>query len=250
MRSTSAFLTIGAASPAAAPSGAAQSGAAQSGADLGPMPEWNLADLYPSPDSPEVARDLAKVLEDARALKARYQGKLAGMGHDGAGLAQAIDDYERLIDVMGRLGSYSGLLYYANMADPARAKFYGDVREKLTNASSEFLFFELELNKIDEGELTEALKTPALARFKPWLDDLRKEKPFQLDEKLEQLFLEKSMTAGGAFDRLFNETMTELRFEVAGEPEPLALEPTLNFLMHPDRGRRQAAAEALAKVFQ
>ncbi|MDX2155282.1 MAG: M3 family oligoendopeptidase [Hyphomicrobiaceae bacterium] len=213
------------------------------------MPEWNLADLYPAPDSQEVARDLARVMDDARGLKHRYQGKLVGLGRDGTALAQAIESYEKLVDVMGRLGSYSGLLYYANMTDPARAKFYGDVREKLTNASSEFLFFELELNQIDESDLAEALKVPALARVKPWLDDLRKEKPYQLDEKLEKLFLEKSMTAGGAFDRLFNETMSELRFDVAGEAEPLALEPTLNFLMHPDRSRRQAAAEALAKVF-
>jgi oligoendopeptidase F len=217
--------------------------------DLGAMPEWNLADLYPAMDAPEVLRDLEQVAADAKALKARFQGKLKGMGRDGLALAEAIEAYERLADLMGRLGSYSGLLYYANMADPARAKFYGDVREKLTAASGEFLFFELELNQIDEGELAEAFKEPRLARLKPWLDDLRKEKPYQLDEPIEKLFLEKSMTAGGAFDRLFNETMTELRFEVDGEPQPLGLEPTLNFLMHPERAKRQAAAEAMAKVF-
>ena len=54
----------------------------------------------------------------------------------------------------------------------------------------------------------------------------------------------------GSWSRLFSETMTALRFEVAGETEPLALEPTLNFLMHPDGRKRQAAAEALAKRVQ
>jgi oligoendopeptidase F len=234
--------------PRAAAGSAASAGAAA--ADLGPMPEWNLGDLYPSPDAPEVARDLAKAASDAKALKERYQGKLVPIGRDGHALAEAIEAYERLSDLMGRLGSYSGLLYYANMADPARAKFFGDVREKLTNASADLLFFELELNKIDEGDLALAMKVPALARLKPWLDDLRKEKPYQLEETIEKLFLEKGQTAGGAFDRLFSETMTELRFTVAGEPAPLALEPTLNFLMHPERARRQAAAEALAEVFQ
>jgi len=226
----------------------ASAGAAPS-PDLGAMPEWNLADLYPAMDSPELKRDLEKAGADAKALKERYQGKLVGMARDGAALADALEAYERLADLMGRLGSYSGLLYYADMTDPARAKFYGDVREKLTTASGEFLFFELELNQIDEADLEAAAGEPRLARLKPWLDDLRKEKPYQLDERTEKLFLDKSMTAGGAFDRLFNETMADLRFEVDGEPEPLGLEPTLNFLMHPDRARRQAAAEALAKVF-
>ncbi len=227
----------------------AAAGDGQGAQQLGAMPEWDLADLYPGPQSEEVARDLALVMERARDLKAGYQGKLGAIGRDGKALAVAIEAYEALIDTMGRLGSYSGLLYYANMADTARAKFYGDVREKLTAASSDFLFFELELNQIPEEDLAEALKEPAFARVKPWLDDLRKEKPYQLDEKLEQLFLEKSMTSNGAFDRLFNETMSEIRFEVPGEAEPLALEPTLNFLMSADRAKRQAAAEALAKVF-
>ncbi|MGE3710629.1 MAG: M3 family oligoendopeptidase, partial [Hyphomicrobiaceae bacterium] len=83
---------------------------------------------------------------------------------------------------------------------------------------------------------------------KPWFADLRKEKPYQLDEKIEQLFHEKSQTGRGAFNRLFNETMTSLRFDVDGEPEPLTLEPTLNLLSNPAEPRRHAAAEALAKT--
>jgi oligoendopeptidase F len=62
--------------------------------------------------------------------------------------------------------------------------------------------------------------------------------------------MEKSATSRSAWDRLFNETMTALRFDVEGEPKPLSLEPTLNFMMHPDPAKRKAAAEALAKVFQ
>ena len=88
---------------------------------------------------------------------------------------------------------------------------------------------------------------PALARYKPWIDDLRKEKPYQLEEQLERLFHEKAITSHGAWSRLFSETMTGLRFEVEGEAGPLALEPTLNFLMSPDEaqapgGRRGAGA--------
>ena len=165
-------------------------------------------------------------------------------------MAQAIAAYESLSDTIGKLGSYAGLLYAADTADPDKAKFYGDIQEKITTISTDLIFFELELNKIDDAALASALKVPALARYKPWIEDLRKEKPYQLDEQLERLFHEKSLTGRGAWSRLFSETMTALRFEVAGEKQPLALEPTLNFLMHPDRAKRQAAAEALAKVFK
>ena len=218
--------------------------------DLGPMPVWNLGDLYPGPKSGAVQTDLAKADAEAKRLQERYQGKLASAAANGSDLAEAINAYESLSDTLGRLGSYAGLLYAADTSNPEHAKFYGDIQEKLTAITTALIFFELELNTIDDGVLAQALKVPSLARYKPWLDDLRKEKPYQLEEKLERVFHEKSITSRASWNRLFNETMTALRFEVSGEKEPLTLEPTLNLLTHPDGGRRRAAAEALAKVFK
>ncbi|HRN85243.1 MAG TPA: M3 family oligoendopeptidase, partial [Hyphomicrobium sp.] len=225
--------------------GAAPAGAA----DLGVVPEWDLSDLYKGMDDPAVTQDLDRAAAEARRIKESYQGKLAALASDGASLADAIAAYEQLSDLMGKLGSYAGLLYAANQADPARAKFYGDISERLTRIATDLIFVELELNQIDETALEGAMNVPALQRFKPWLEDLRKEKPYQLDEKLEQLFTEKGQTGRGAFTRLFSETMTGLRFDVEGEPGPLALEATLNLLSDPAEPRRRAAAEALSKVF-
>ena len=179
-------------------------------------------DLYADPEVAEGGCDLDEARKRAKDLKDRYQGKIAGLGRDGEALAQALADYESLSDLIGRLGSYAGLLYAADTADSERAKFYGDIQERITAISSDLLFFELELNKIEDADLAAALQVPALAKYKPWIDDLRKEKPYQLDETLEKLFLEKAMTSRSAFDRLFNETMTGLRFEVAGEPVAFA----------------------------
>jgi oligoendopeptidase F len=225
-------------------------GEAKAAEALGPMPEWNLADLYSSPTAPEIARDLQAAANEARRIKEAYHGKIVGLASDGAVLALAIEEFERFVELMGRLGSYAGLYYAGNQGDPERAKFYGDISEKLTAISTEIIFFDLELNQIDEAVMAQAMKNPRLARYKPWIDNIRKEKPYQLEEKIERLFHEKSQTGGGAFNRLFNETIAALRFPVAGEPEPLALEMTLNMLSSPDEKKRGAAADALAKVFK
>src|SRR5262245_8716310 len=218
--------------------------------ELGPMPVWDLRDLYPGPQSEAVQADLRKAAAEAKSIKERYEGQLATLAKDGAPLAEAIADYERLSDTLGKLGAYAGLLYAADRSNPEHAQFYGNIQEQLTAIWTEVLFFELEINRLEDAELAQALTVPAVARYKPWLEDLRKEKPHQLEERLERLFHESALTSRSAWGRLFEETMAALHFAVKGEPAPLPIEPTLNLLMHPDGGRRQAAADALAKVFR
>ncbi len=212
---------------------------------LGPLPEWNLADLYAGPDAPEFAADMKTGERLAREFAETYRGKLAGL--DGAGLACALKEYEALSDLLGRTGSYAQLYYVGDTTDSQRGKFYGDVSAKLTDISTLLLFFELELNRIDDAALEKAMQVPALAHYQPWIENLRMEKPYQLDDKLEELFLEKSQTSASAFNRLFDETMAGLRFEVEGET--LTLEPTLNLMQNPVEARRKAGAEALARTF-
>lgn len=214
-------------------------------AALGPLPEWNLADLYASPEAPEFAADMTKGEVLSKAFAETYKGKLAGL--DGAQLARALKDYEVISDLLGRTGSYAQLYYVGDTTDAKRGQFYGNVSAKLTDISTLLLFFELELNRIEDAALAEKMKVPGLAHYRPWIDNLRMEKPYQLDDKLEELFLEKSQTGFAAFNRLFDETMAGLRFEVGGET--LTLEPTLNLMQDPDRARRQAGAEALARTF-
>jgi oligoendopeptidase F len=212
---------------------------------LAKLPEWNLNDLYESPQSAKLQADIIKATEDAKTFADTYQEKLKGLS--GEALAQSIKSYEALSDLVGRIGSYAQLYYVGDTTDSERAKFYGDVNAKLTDLSTLLLFYELEFNLLDDVALAAALKTSALAHYKPWIDNLRMEKPYQLEAKIEQLFLEKSQTGAGALNRLFDETMASLTFDVDGET--LRLEPTLNLMQHADENMRRKGAEALAKTF-
>ena len=94
------------------------------------MPEWNLADLYPAPDAPEVARDL----EGRRRRGAAHQGapiraSSSALAADGASWREAIEAYERFRDADGQARLLCRACSMpANQADPERAKFYGDIR--------------------------------------------------------------------------------------------------------------------------
>jgi oligoendopeptidase F len=140
------------------------------------------------------------------------------------------------------------LVHSGKTVDPDRAKFYGDVQERITAASIHLLFFVLELNRLDDAGLEAAMRDPALGRYRPWLEDIRKEKPYQLEDRIEQLFHEKSVTAYSAWNRLFDETIASLRFKVG--TRSLALEPTLNLLHDASGQTRKAASQALARTFK
>src|SRR6185312_14776248 len=149
----------------------------------------------------------------------------------------------------GRIVSYAGLVYAGDTSDPRRAKLYGDIQQQMTDASAHLLFFALELNLVDDALIEKALDAdPAFGHYRPWVLDLRKDKPYQLEDRVEQLFHEKSTTGRGAWNRLFDETMTDLRFTIDGEE--LTLEPTLNRLQDADGEVRRKASEALAATFR
>jgi oligoendopeptidase F len=223
----------------------------RSTAAVGKLPEWNLADLYQGMDDPQIARDLDRSDVESVAFEEQYKGKLnllAAAPGAGTALAEAVKRYEALDDLMGRLISYAGLIHSGNSIDPQRAKFYADMQERITAASTHLLFFVLELNRLDDAVLNAAMADPALGHYRPWVEDVRKEKPYQLEDRIEQLFHEKSVTAYSAWNRLFDETIATLRFKVG--TKSLAIEPALNLLQDPNEKMRKAAAQAIAHTFK
>src|SRR6202050_2097069 len=218
---------------------------------IGALPEWDLSALYSGLDDPAIKRDLERTDADCLAFEQAYKGKLAGLAaapDGGAALGEAVRRYEAISDRMGRLGSYAVLIHEGDTVDPARTKFYGDMQERMTAASTHLLFFELEFNRIDDAQLEAALADPALGHYRPWLDDVRRYRPYQLEDRVEQLFHEKSMTAYAAWNRQFDATIANLRFKVSGKS--LAIEPTLNLMQDRSGAKRKAAAQALAHTFK
>src|SRR5579864_7239477 len=218
---------------------------------VGKLPEWNLSDLYSGIDAPEIGRDLEKMDSECVAFETDYKGRLAeatARDDGGTWLVEAVQRYEAIDDLAGRLASYAGLIHAGDSIDAAISKFYGDVSERLTAASLHLVFFPLELNRVDDAVIERAMQTPELGHYRPWIEDLRKDKPYQLEDRVEQLFQEKSQTGYSAWNRLFDQTISTLRFKVKGQE--LAIEPVLSLLQDRDGAKRKAAADALAKTFK
>ena len=218
--------------------------AAAAKADAGALPGWDLSDLYPGPRSDEVRRDLEQAAAAAEALHEEFAGRVGDL--DGEILADLIARYEAIKETLERLTSYAYLVYCTAMDDAETAQFFQTVREETTATESRLLFLTLELNRIEDDALADKLKAPALARYAPWVRDVRAFRPFQLSDEVERLLLEKQVAGRAAWMRLFDETMAALRFPVRGEA--LGSAEALNLLSDKDRDVRREAAQALGTV--
>ncbi|MGO1120118.1 M3 family oligoendopeptidase [Rhodovibrionaceae bacterium A322] len=211
---------------------------------LGTLPEWDLTDLFPSSDGPELQEALARLTEEATAFRKDFEGRVADLS--GAELGGAIARCEALEESLGRVTSYAQLVYSGNISDPENARFFQSMQEKATALSSELLFFTLEINKLDDDQLTALMSDASLAAYEPWLRDLRSFRPHQLPDEHEKLLHEKQITGRSAWNRLFDETMAGLTFELDGEQ--LSNAEILNRMSNPDGGVRERAAKSFGKV--
>ena len=215
--------------------------------ELGSLPQWRLEDLYESADSPRFAADVERAQTEARLFSEAWRGRLAAIAtaeNGGERLAEAVRAYESLQDLIGRVMSYASLLYASDTSDGGA----GEVLRRHARAGDGAVWRSSVLRARAQPDRRRRARDrdggAGLAHYRPWLEDVRKEKPHQLPDDIEQLFLEKSVSSAAAWNRLFDDTMSALRFDFEGES--LTLEPLLGKLQDPDERRREAAANALA----
>ncbi|WP_428391299.1 M3 family oligoendopeptidase [Lichenicoccus sp.] len=201
------------------------------------LPHWDLSDLYDGPESAALASDLDSAARRAKDFATAHAGRLAG--YDAKALTEAIAEYERIDELLGRAASYGGLLFAGNSSDSPIARASQSISERVNAIGTDLVFFTLELNRIEAP--------PAITRWQPFLRDLRVFRPHQLSDEIERTLHEKEVTGRAAWSRLFDETIAGLRVRI-GEEE-LTVGDALNRLSDHDRAVREAAAHAIGAVF-
>ena len=227
-------------SPVTAPNGAAS--AASKASDL---PVWDLSDLYPSMDGPELAKDLDAMDQAAKAFHEQFKGKLEKL--TGGALADAIAAYERIDEVLSRIMSFAHLTYAGDMTDAEIGRFFSSMQDRVTQISTPLLFFTLEINKLSDDNMAAKLKDVKLAAYRSWLRDVRVFRPHQLDDELERMLHERHVVGRSAWNRLFDETVAGLRFPFRGDE--LTSSEILNLMSDSDGEKRKEAAKSVGAVF-
>lgn len=211
-------------------------------ADLYADVHWNLGDLFESADDPKISQTLAAAQARAEQFEADYKGKIASLDLSAETLHAALHGYEAIQQEAAKPMAFASLLFTTDTGDPARGAFLQKMREESTRLSLPLLFFELELAAIADDTLAPLLNTPEIAPYKHFLGVLRAARSHLLSETEERLIEELANTGERAFERLFEETVSNAVFEWNGQPAGLA--QITATLMDPNREVRRTGAEA------
>ncbi|WP_370932020.1 M3 family oligoendopeptidase [Bartonella sp. DGB1] len=214
------------------------------------FPKWDLTDFYASPTDPKFLQDFTKLEEEVKKFVAKWEGNLQTSTEytDDKSLGHAVQEYETIVELAYKISSYVYLNYALNVSDPERSRLLSDTQSKITKIFTSLIFFELELNKLNEENLKTAEKDKLFKKYLPWINKIRKNKPHQLNDDLERLFSETSLTGYAAWNRLYNDTLSKSRYLV--DNEELTLEQTLDLLQNKEENKRKAAFYALKESFE
>jgi oligoendopeptidase F len=210
------------------------------------LPTWNLSDFYSSIKDKKISNDLKKIEQDAKKFTEEFSGKITKI--NASQLFTAIKKYEEIAEKIGKISSYSYLIYASDLSNQTHLSFYQNTSEALNKFESQLVFFTLELNKIDEKKLATLLKNSDLKKYQPFLRDTRAFKKHELSQELEKFSLEKNITGRNAFVRLFDETVNNLKFSYG--KKILNSQEIFNLLCSPDEKVRKTAAKSIAKTFE
>jgi len=215
------------------------------------LPQWSLDDLFQDRNDPAIEQTLAAAAAANDAL-VKLKGAFVGARGDadrlGRLIAQGIGLYERATNDLWAVGAYASLSVSTSRDDPAWARFEADVRARSAQIGAESLFFTLELNALEDAEITAALNAhPAAARWAPWLRRVRLGRPHELSADLERMLVDRAPAVAN-WTRLYDETLGGLKIK-AGK-DALSLSEALNLMSDADAGRRKAAAQGLTRALE
>ena len=214
---------------------------------LNNLPDWDLTDFYSSTSDKQIEEDFIVARELANKFKNQYQNNLQDI--EAVSLFNAIKSYEEISEILGKISSFSYLNYITHLNNEKDIAFYQNNSERVNEIYSLLVFFELELNQIEEDKLQFLLqKSKDLQFYWPYLRDVRVLKKYQLSEDLEKFSLEKSSTGKLAWNRLFDETVNNLKFPF--DKKILNSQEIFDLLSNSNEKTRKKAAKVIGQVFK
>ena len=213
---------------------------------------WDLSELLAEPTDAIVSAQLADIEEEVGTFEG-LRGRLEQESLTPDEVRMAVGRYEQIIRKAWSLAYYGHLWFSADTQSTAAMTFQNRVQQALTGIQNRLLFFELWWKGL-EDETAERLLPSAETDpdFRFFLEDLRRTRPFTLDEKSEQIINLKDADGMSALMTIYAMLTNRLEFKltVDGEEQTLTRDALMGYVHSPDPALRAAAYQELYRVYE
>lgn len=205
---------------------------------------WDLTPLYKDINDPQIDADLATIESLAKDFNAQFKGKLV------AKMPEALKAREVLEEYITKVLVYFELAQSVATTDQQVAKRTAQATEKVSMAMGEHMvFFTLETAAISDADMKKLYADEYVLRCKPYLETIRKYKPYMLSEDVEQALAKRQPFGAGEWREFIEEAEAEISFQFDGKAQ--LLEEVLQVANNDkDASRRFAAMKVLNETFK
>jgi oligoendopeptidase F len=205
---------------------------------------WDLTALFNSPDDKRISAAIAALQKRAKAFEKAYRGKIKTKP-TAARLLAALTENEAMSQEASKIGAYAHLVFAADTSKDAHRELITKIDAVMTQMQNQVLFFDLEWLEVPEAAAKALMADPKLKTYRHYLKRARQYKPHTLSEPEEKLMNEKGLTGINAWQKLFTEFTSSVKFpiEVDGQVRELNQSQALVLLRDGKRENRQKAWE-------
>ena len=212
---------------------------------------WDLSELLPAASEEIIVERLASLEVMVQSFEGRRDGLSAEMGQ--AALLEVVRQYEALVAQVDVLAAYGYLWFAADTQDQNALDFKNRIEQVLTDVQNRVLFFSLWWKQLDDESADALLPADSEhADVRHFLQNLRRLRPFTLEEHSEQLINLKDADGMDAVLTLYSMLTNRLEFqlEVDGEQKSLTRDQLVANVYSPDPDLREATYRELFRGFE
>ncbi|MEZ4583215.1 MAG: M3 family oligoendopeptidase [Caldilineaceae bacterium] len=211
---------------------------------------WDLSELLAEPTDAVIQSQLAEINAAVSAFVDRRAQLQPDM--DPEVFLETVEQYETLTELLYNPVAYASLWFSSDTQSTDALTFQNRMQQLMTEVQNKILFFSLWWKELDDdaaGRLLDAAS--ANPDYRHFLEDLRRTKPYTLDERSEQIINIKDADGMSALITIYSMLTNRLEFklEVDGETKTLTRDALMSYVQGPRAELRAAAYQELYRVY-
>jgi oligoendopeptidase F len=211
------------------------------------LTKWNLNELFPGFDSPDLQAAFDNVEEQVTSFEG-VRGKLAP-DMDAETFLEVVRASEATQRIVSKIYAFTGLSFSSDTQDQTAQTYMARVQQFAAEMQNRTLFFSLWWKDLDDANAQRLMSVSGDYRY--YLEEMRHFKPHTLSEAEEKIINIKDVTGSGALTTLYDAITNRYVFklEVNGETKELTRGQLMAYVQGTDADLRAKAYQELYRVY-